>query len=497
MSVPNQNVRSKKGFKAKDFYTETPKSGMSAEKLLSAARLVLMSKFSFWGKIAHNMTLIPSNKVNTTQVDARGRMYYNPLWVNSFTMTDAVCEFAHECHHIVQRCFERRGNRMHGPWNRAADMVGDCNLVDAGLEPSYVSKIMVGPEEAAIVEKYGTIEGVYKHVVQEMEDNTDCKACKQAIQKIRELEKNTSAQQKADNKKLKGEDKEEGEGAQGEQQPGDGGEPTDGNGEGEGHGAGEGDGHGHGHEEHTCGNFRECCVGSSADASEMDPIEEQKWKEIIIAAKIHAEGKGQMPAGWGRKIDEMTKPKVRWTEHLRVSATKKFAQDIYTYKRQNRRGMALGIRLPGHTSEGKTAVLNVDTSGSVSNEAKVQAAAEAAAIIRACGCEKLWLILSDAEVYFSGWITEAALKTMVIREGGTSHIGVFKAMARKHSNKEFNFPQGEEIGLMVCFTDLGTDFPKDKPGFDVLWAVFDPSCPGPAGKVPFGRKIVVPVGEKK
>jgi len=127
----------------------------------------------------------------------------------------------------------------------------------------------------------------------------------------------------------------------------------------------------------------------------------------------------------------------------------------------------------------------------MSHPACRQGISEAAMIMKLCGVKKLWLILHDYVPYFSGWITEADLTKMRLKRGGTSHEGVFKILNRTYEEQEMNFPKHEHIAMVVMFTDLGTDIPKEIPKYEVLWAVPEGGMPGMSADVPYGKKIQI------
>jgi predicted metal-dependent peptidase len=488
------SMTDKKGLNPKAYYTDTPKSGTKAETLLEAARLDLMIRFPFFGKVAMNMAFIPSDKVPTTAVDPKGNMYYNPKWVNAFTPEDANFELAHEVMHLVQRLWTRKGTRtIHQIWNLAADYHDDKQLIDAGLPQSFASKIMVPQEKQDLCNVYQTVEEMYTYLLQKLEEETDCAACKQLIQQIGQMGKKTKQQNAEDDKKNKQqqqEKNEQGKSGSGDDQQGEGhgghshgdGDPCDHSGEGDGEGAGPA---------HTCGNIRMCCAGSTADVSQMDPADVQHWNEIVVGAKMHAEGKGNMPAGLGEYINALTKSRVRWQDHLRTAATRLFGKSRYTHRRINRRGPAIGLRLPGRTPDGFTAILGFDTSGSMSEEEIRQCLSEGKEILRTCGCQKIWVVMNDYVVYFSGWAEDADFVKFKMARGGTSHHEVFQCLDRTHPNDKFNVPKEHEIVLAVLFTDLGTNFPDQAPKYTVLWGVPSDGSPGMAAEVPFGKKVLV------
>lgn len=479
-----------------EFWCETPKSGIDALQLLLGARMELLHKFPFFGKLASNLTLVESKSCRTTAVTARGIFFYNREWINHMTMEDAVWSMAHEVMHLYQRFFARLPKGASFKlFNLAGDYVLETQLVETGLTQGKHSMVKTTPEiRKKVVDLGGTVPKVYNWLLENQSDEErgDCQACKEDAEKLQGEAKQEQDEKKKENAALNNRDGEE----NGEEESPEGGESDAPGGNGDGSGE-EGEGHGHGEgTPHTCGNGgMGCCSGKMSETDELDPMEEQEWTEKLIAAKMHAESKGNMPAALGGPIDELTESKVHWTEHLKSAATRLFGHPRYTYKRPSRRGPAMKMRMPGTTPDGKTAIGGIDTSASMSEDEVRQCVTEFSAIMKACGCEKLWLILHDMEVYYSGWVEEADLTKLQMSRGGTSHRGVFQCLDKTHSNPDFNVPQDEEVTLAVLFTDLGTDFPAQAPEYDVIWGVPSNGCPGMEMPVPFGKKVEIEVGE--
>ncbi len=503
MSKPTTTGKKGKDAGASKFYQDEPVSGLEAEELLSMARLKLMADMPFFGKIAANMPLIENNNFPTTAVDVKGRFYFNRKWVNGMTLDDAVFEFGHETMHIVQRCFSRMPKGANpGIWNMAADYLCDVPLIDAGFEQSKISEKMIGEKEIALVNELGMIEPIYMHLFQKAKDEAaknGCKGCQQMLGMTDDAKSEEDKAEKAENKSIQDMiDEEMGKDSPGEGEPGEGdagdghshgdeGDPCESN-------AG-GSGGGQPLEPHTCGNVRQCCVGSTADFGQgASPMDEQKWKEVVISAKMHAEAKGNMPAGLGAAIDSLTKSTVRWQDYLKTAATKVFGRDRYSYKRYNRRGRAMNVRLPKAVPDGKSAVIAIDTSGSMSDADVRQCVTESAEIFKQCGASKLFLILHDMRVYYAGEVTVGDLTEIKMARGGTSHQEVFEILGGgtiTHGADDFKLPDNTDVELAVMFTDLGTDFPDHTPKYDVLWGVPEDGCPGMSASVPFGKKILV------
>lgn len=490
-----------KGIDVEKYYTDTPKTNMVAQDLLATARLKLLSDFPFFGKICQGMVLVEDNSIPTTAVDRKGRLFYNRRWVNSFDMETAIFMFAHEANHIIQRCFARAGQaRQWMVWNKAADMVGDTILIDAGVKQCAISKLILHKSDMEKVKELGlTIERVYKHLLEEVEENADCAGCKAMIKRMRDKSQKQDDEVRRESAKQAKEAREKAEGKA----------PSDEHGDAQGEsstvsscGHEHGDGDGCGGEDsnlppHTCGNGWGCTSASTTDLDKNDvnAADDQEWREKLAAAKQFAQSRGNMPGAYSDLIDTLFKTKTRWQDYLKTSSIKVFGRARFTYRRINRRGPAIGLRLQGIDPDSKCGVVVADTSGSMSHDACKLALSESAAIMKLCGTSKIWLILHDYEVYYSGWVDEKALKNMRLKRGGTSHEGVFKALNREHDNADFNFPKHEKVGIAIMFTDLGTSFPSDAPNYDVLWAVPEGAMPGIECDVPFGRKILVQMPE--
>ncbi len=462
-----------------EFWLKVPASGIDAMSLLLGARMELLHRHPFFGKLAMSLTLVKSKRIQTTTVTARGILFYNEEWINHMQMEDAVWTMAHEVMHLYQRFFSRLPTGANFKlFNRAADYVLEMQLCDTGLPQGKHSLCKTTPQiRKQVAELGGTIPKVYRWLLEQQTDEEmgDCKACIEAIEKLKQEATQEEKEKQKENAKLNNQDEEETDSAPG----------------GESDAAPEGEGEGEG-TSHTCGDHgMGCCSGKMSEMDELDPMEEQAWTEKLIAAKMHAESKGNMPAALGAEISTLTQSKVPWTDHLKTAAQRLFGHPRYTYKRSSRRGPAIGLRMPGTVPDGKTAIGAIDTSASMSPDEVRQCVSEFSAIMKACGCTKLWLILHDTRVYWSGWVQEADLTNLKMARGGTSHHEVFACLDKTHSNLEFNVPREEEVTLAVLFTDLGTDFPADAPNYDIIWAVPSDGCPGMEMPVPFGKKVEV------
>jgi predicted metal-dependent peptidase len=209
---------------------------------------------------------------------------------------------------------------------------------------------------------------------------------------------------------------------------------------------------------------------------------------------MYAEAQGKMPGALTGMIDNLTKSTVRWQDYLKTKATKIFGRDRYSFRRYNRRGLAMNVRLPRAIPDGRSAVMWFDTSGSMSDDMIRQCFSEGLEIFHQCGASKLYVGCHDYEVYYFEEVASKELTQIKMGRGGTSHKDVFailngKTIGRK--GKEFKIPKTTEVELAIMFTDLGTDFPSQRPSYDVIWAVPSNGCPGMRAEVPFGTKVEI------
>lgn len=485
--MPKAKSDPKKSF-AKDRYVDTPVSGKPAEELLEMAKIHLMCEFPFLGKLITRMPLVEDNRFPTTAVDPKGRFYYNRKWVNSFTFDDAVFEAGHEVGHMIQRCHARKPKgAIHFIWNKAADWIDDLALIQAGLKRSSISEEAISDEDLKIAEELGTIEAVYRYLLQKAEDDTDCEACKKLFKMAKKAGQEQNKQDQAEVDKM---DKSK-QGEQGGKEEGE--EEGEGSGEGEGQGDhGELDGAGCGGDEpspdeHTCGGVRMCCAGSSADAQEATAEEVQATLENVLEAYHKAKERGNSPGTiFENMIRDLVKSHVRWQDHLKTAARNVFGKGRYSWKKMGRRSDLAGLRFPNRDPEAKACAFVIDASGSVDEDEYIQALSEGAEIVRQSGCQKLLLVVHDFDVYYVGEVDESTIRNAPKRDGGTSHIDVFEVL----DGKSEKWPVKEKPALVVCFTDLGTCFPDREPEYPVIWGVFEGWEHMP---VPWGKKVRVPV----
>jgi len=179
-------------------------------------------------------------------------------------------------------------------------------------------------------------------------------------------------------------------------------------------------------------------------------------------------------------LAELTKPTVRWTDHVRVMAQSIF-RGRYVYARPNRRESSLGFRMPRRKPVPKCAVIMMDTSGSISDQYLNQSATEVLGILQQTGCTEVWVFFHDTNCYHYELMKPSTVTKLKVTRAGTSHVDVFAKVDEVFKN---NLP-----GMVIAFTDLDTAFPDKTPSYQVVWA--HPEGDGEDKHVPWGKKVAV------
>jgi predicted metal-dependent peptidase len=214
--------------------------------------------------------------------------------------------------------------------------------------------------------------------------------------------------------------------------------------------------------------------GSPADCRQA----EAEAAVAVAQARQAARGRGEMPAGLARLVEEVLQPRVDWRDVLRRFVSSQ-ARNDYAWSPPNRRFVHAGLYLPGLRSEelGEV-VLAVDTSGSIGPGELSLFAAEAQGILESYDCT-LTILYHDSQVQkVQHWRSgDGPLVLEPVGGGGTSHICVFEWVAA----------QDLLPTCVVCLTDLDTELPDSPPAVPVLWAVVGDGTNTP----PFGLRVTI------
>jgi predicted metal-dependent peptidase len=223
-----------------------------------------------------------------------------------------------------------------------------------------------------------------------------------------------------------------------------------------------------------CGGVMKPGDGSQAAASQA----EGEWKVRVAQAAQVARQRGSLPAGIDRLVGALLETKVDWRDVLREFIST-WAKNDYSPTPPNRRYLPYDLYLPTlRSQELGEIVIALDESGSI-NEATLQRfASETQGILESFDVE-LTILHHDSEVnHVQTWkSSDGPLVLEPKGGGGTSHVPVFDWI-----EKNYKTPT-----LLVCLTDLASDFPARAPDYPVLWAAVQ--CGDQKG--PFGVTVKV------
>ena len=209
---------------------------------------------------------------------------------------------------------------------------------------------------------------------------------------------------------------------------------------------------------------------------EVNPNElpglEKEWKARIESA--NAQQRGNIPAGLLRELRDLEYPELPWDQiirqRLRSVSTKR------SWRAPNKK--YLPWYFPGSAKvKGLTAVIAIDTSGSMSTEQLTKAISEIWGLAEAFKGIKFFLMTCDTEVWDTFELTgrnKEMLKRIKMRgRGGTSFVPVFEKASSL----------GKEFDCLIFFTDGYGEFPDKHPSYPVYWVTDSRDAKFPFGKV--------------
>jgi len=414
---------------------------ISEEKLIKA-RIALMRQEPFFGTLCLHLTMEENDWVPTAGTDG-DKFYYNYEFVNSLPENQLLAVLIHEVIHAAMGHIWRRSKREKHRWNFAADYATNWLIQKNGYTL---------PPGCLISEKYADMnaETIYTKIPP-TKFITICPFCGGKIGKSKQKQSEGKGGGQKQNQKKQGK----------------------GNGRGKTKGRGQASTPSH-----------KCCSShvfwDKPGGKQLSPREqkrlERKWKAAVEDAV--AKSKGKTPAGFKRMVEEL-QPKEDWRKILATYLSTSTTD--FDFMKRDRRMLGSPFYLPdlGDEEQLENIIFVLDTSGSISSSELNNFVSEVRGLMKYFPRAKGWVMDCDASV---GQVFELE-KMKQVRHfyggGGTSHVPVFKEIKKREWNPK----------VVVCFTDLYTDFPGYTPPYPVLWLV--PKNNYSRDKVPFGRIIVM------
>jgi predicted metal-dependent peptidase len=200
------------------------------------------------------------------------------------------------------------------------------------------------------------------------------------------------------------------------------------------------------------------------------------WEGKLINSIAACKGRGELPGGLAKLVEELVNPKVPWQDILR-SWLREQAADDWDWLTPAMEYDDSGFILPSLKSERVgTVVFATDTSGSTMGSwAAFQAEKQACLDDLRPSC--LLDIYCDSAIQDTRSYTPGErIRLDVPGGGGTDFRPVFKA-----ADKLTPLPK-----CLVYLTDLDGTFPDEPPPYPVIWVVV-----GESREVPFGEVVAV------
>ena len=200
--------------------------------------------------------------------------------------------------------------------------------------------------------------------------------------------------------------------------------------------------------------------GSPLTPDEADRIDAETRVEIAQAAQA-AKMQGKMPAALAKIVAELVDVRTPWFEILERHMTA-FTKGDYSWARPNRR-YAPTHYLPSVGSVAKMGeiVVQVDVSGSISQQEVAHYNGHLKRIIEQCQPERVHLLYTDTRVCKHEVFEAGEEFGIEFYSGGGTHMP---------AGFDFLAEQGIDPEVFVCLTDGLTGFGSD-PGYPVVWCI--------------------------
>jgi predicted metal-dependent peptidase len=407
-------------------------------------RLDLVLDAPFWGTLAYKLSASFDKSVDSSHVDGK-TIRVNPDYFEKLTAPQRNGQFCENIIHCAFNHLWRRGSRDLDRWNRACDQA--AWEIISKLQHATDGRITMPPNGHVNPRYTGlNVEEIYHLMEQEDQKNQQNGGSPPPP-----YLSPGSFDQPASDPSDSSDPSDNG------QDPGD---PNDGDG-------GQGD--------------------SGGDSPPPPPSQslQEEWKAAVqeaVAAETMRH-KGNLPAWLKHFVDDLTQPKVPWTDYVREFCHR-LSRDDYSFRRPNRRFLQRGFVLPSLQSDALGPIVGAfDTSGSIFCYPQLVQSilSEFQGVLDLCRPETMHLLSCDTQVHQHEEFKpgDSLLHFTPEGGGGTDFRPIFE--------KINDLP--EPPACLIFLTDLEGWFPDQAPEYPVLWANFG----DPKAKAPFGTTIHVPI----
>lgn len=347
-----------------------PKIDFQARERLVTARIGLLLRHSFFGRVATGLRMVNADDWCSTAATDGVKFYYNSRFVMMLKPKEVEFLVAHEVLHVAYDHFGRRGDRDPQIWNIANDYT-----VNADLKNHRVGEFIK------------TVPCLYeaKYQGKPSEEIYD-----DLMKNVQKISLDDLIDQMLDEHMDDG-DEGEGDADDGEE-----------------------------------GSRKSKRPRMSAEERERA---RQEMKQAILAAAKGADP-GSMPSGIERLIKDMTNPVMPWRDLIQTNLTS-CVKVNYSWQRPSRKSWHSDAVMPGTTpGEEIDVAVFIDLSGSISAKQGKDFISEVAGMIGSFDGFKLYLACFDTEVYNPQTFTSENMDTVdgyeLHGDGGTSFECIFE-----------------------------------------------------------------------
>lgn len=386
--MPKQNVSTKKQNYGVIEYDAA--RDVRARDRLIQARVAMLIKHDFWGKMATRMRLINADEWCPTLATDGKNFYYNSEFVLSLGNIDKVIfGFAHEVLHCIYDHIPRTGDRDKKLSNIAQDYVINADLVHYGVGKAI--------DEVEIIYDKKYFNWSFEAVYDELYKNAE----KIDIDQLAEM--------------LLDDHLEPGEGEDGDSSDG-------------------GD--------------------NDSDVSKKRPNLTREQREAIkdeireaVLQAAQGTQAGNLPGGIQRIVNNLTNPKMDWKSLINMKIPS-LSKNDYSYQRFNKKYMQQGIIVPGlNREEAIDVAIAVDTSGSITQKILEEQISEVVGLMDMYEEFTIRIWQFDTDVYGYAEFTKDNAGDIInyeIKGGGGTDFD---------ANWNFMKEEGIEPELFIMFTD--------------------------------------------
>jgi predicted metal-dependent peptidase len=361
-----------------------------ARDLLIQARVAMLIKHDFWGKMATRMRLINADEWCGTLATDGKNFYYNSKFVLSLgNVNKVIFGFAHEVLHCIYDHIPRTGERDKKLSNIAQDYVINADLIHhrVGQQIDEV-EIIYDPKY------YGW---GFEEVYDELSKNIDDENIEDLFERL--LDEHL------------------------ESAPGDAGDSDD----------------------NSDGNDSVSKKRPSFTKEEREAMKDEIREAVLQAAQ--SSNAGNLPGGVQRLFNNLTNPKMDWRTLINMKIPSLQKND-YTYSRMNKKYAQQGIIIPGlNQQESIDVCVAIDTSGSISQQILEEQLSEVLGIMEMYDEFTIRIWQFDTEVYGYAEFTKDTASDIMsyeVRGGGGTDFD---------ANWTFMKEEGIEPQLFIMFTD--------------------------------------------